>query len=141
MKIPPLRYNDRDCDVNSILKDVDEYPLVLLESALWVLDDLEQGDFFCGRPVIELDTRKSNWNPGYQAQGLDTNRTPSVLVTRMASLWLYLSPRGDWEIRKLRTESPEHVLQKLVNVKTNRQKAKGFNFSLPNNWNPWGANP
>lgn len=133
MKIPPLRYNDHDWDVNSILQDVEGYPLVLVESALDVLDDLEKGNFFCGRPVVELDTRKSNWNPGYQAQGLYTNQTPSMLVTLMASLWLYISPLGDWKVKKLRSESPEYVLQRLGNVKTNRQKAKGVNFSLTNN--------
>lgn len=115
-------------DVNAILQDPISYPVVLLQSGIKdVWEDLEGQDFFGSRRVIFPDghARGAHRELGGQPVGIYTERDdPRLDFQYSAYLWLYLSPQGEWEVKKF-----IGAFTVIDNHKANRQKAKGANFA------------
>lgn len=115
-------------DVNPALQNPKAYPVVLFQSGIKdIWDELDGQDFFGSRRVIFPDghAREAYRELGGQPVGIYTEKdNPRLDFQYSAYLWLYLSPQGEWEIKKLiRTISDPDP------YKTARQKAKAANFA------------
>lgn len=91
-------------DVNPILQDPKAYPVVLFQSGIKdIWDELDGQDFFGSRQVIFPDEQpQAEQEIAGQPLVIYTERdNPKRYFQYSAYLWLYLSPQGDWEIKKL----------------------------------------
>ena len=115
-------------DVNPALQNPKAYPVVLFQSGIKdIWDDLEGQDFFGSRQVIFPDghAREAHRELDGQPVGIYTEMDdPRRYFQYAAYLWLYLSPQGEWEVKKF-----IGTLSAPDTYKTARQKAKGANFA------------
>lgn len=105
IRLPNLPWQeDSSVDINGILRDVGRFPIVLFETGIKdVWEDLESEDFFCGRECvapIPVKTRRPIDNI-HRPAVIYIEQDPRIQYKYMANLWLYLSPQGDWEVKKL----------------------------------------
>lgn len=113
IRLPNVLWEGDWVDLNAILRDTVNYPVVVLQSEIRdVWKELE--DFFGDRPVIFPDQIYWKSQIPVSLAGIYSEKLPPPVYMHTASVWIYLSPEGEWSLQKYReAANPPFVIQGL----------------------------
>lgn len=102
MRLPNVLWEGAEVDLNAVLQDTVNYPVVVLQSGIRdVWRELE--DFFGDRPVIFPDQMswKNFARDLVRPAGIYSEKEmPPLVYMHSAHVCIYLSPEGDWSLKK-----------------------------------------
>lgn len=115
IRLPNVLWEGDWVDLNAILRDTVNYPVVVLQSGIQDAWDEIGEDFFGDRPVIFPDQISWKSQIPVSLAGIYSEKLPPpVYRHNSASVWIYLSPEGEWSLQKYReAANPPFVSQGL----------------------------
>lgn len=117
IRLPNVLWEGVEVDLNAILRDTVNYPVVVLQSGIQDAWDEIGEDFFGDRPVIfpdQISWKNFARDPVRLAGIYSEKETPPLVYMYSAYVCIYLSPEGEWSLKKYReAANPPFVIQGL----------------------------